>query len=94
MEIEQVAELARTVAGLPQAERDYFDGMVADERAAAADAERIAKLRVMSDEDAIQFAIKQASDVFAPGELPGRLLTALREAGFVRKSPLAAPAYE
>ncbi len=66
MEIEQVAELARAVAGLPQAERDYFDEMVADERARATQAERIAKLRKLSDEEAVQFAIKKASDVFAP----------------------------
>lgn len=84
MEIEQVAEMARAVAALPQGHKDFFDGLVADERAKAAEAERIAKLRAMSDEDAIQFAIKQASDVFSPGELPERLLAALREAGFVR----------
>lgn len=87
MEIEQVAELARAVAGLPQDQRDYFEGMVADERAAAAEAERIARLRTMSDLDAVQFAMKQASDVFALGELPERLLAALRDAGFVREEP-------
>lgn len=87
MEIEQVAELARTVAALPQGHQDFFNGLVADERAAIADAERIAKLRAMSDEDAVQFAIKEASDVFATGELHERLLSALREAGFVRGQP-------
>lgn len=42
MEIEQVAELARAVAALPQAEKDFFDGLVADERAKAAAEARIA----------------------------------------------------
>ncbi len=31
MEIEQVAEMARAVAALPQAEKDFFDGLVANE---------------------------------------------------------------
>ncbi|CAX21896.1 protein of unknown function [Methylorubrum extorquens DM4] len=74
----------RAVAALPQGHQDYFDGLVADERAKAADAERIAKVRAMSDEDAVQFAIKQASEFFGLGGLPERLLAALREAGFGR----------
>ncbi|MEN3226454.1 hypothetical protein PUR21_01990 [Methylorubrum rhodesianum] len=76
--------MARAVAALPQAEKDFFDGLVADRRAKAAEAERIAKLRAMSDLDAVEFAIKRAADVFALDGVPERLLTALREAGFVR----------
>lgn len=93
MEIEQVAEMARAVATLPQAERDYFEGMVADERAKAAEANRIADLRVMSDEDAIQLAVDAGVDVkwksYRPGEARvvvdlRKVEAALREAGFVR----------
>ncbi|MCJ2134223.1 hypothetical protein MKK69_09175 [Methylobacterium sp. J-026] len=60
MEIEQVAEMARAVAGLPQAERDYFDGMLADVRAKDADASRVAKLRALGDFQALDFILKDA----------------------------------
>ncbi|MEG9500345.1 MAG: hypothetical protein MIN69_00475 [Methylorubrum extorquens] len=85
MEIEQVAELARAVAALPQEQQDFFDGVVADERAAAAEAERIAQLRAMTDYGAIQVAVKRASDGRDPDGLPARLLKELRDAGFVRQ---------
>lgn len=92
MEIEQVAEMARAVAALPQAERDFFDGVLTDAKAAAAEEERIAELRTMSDLDAVQFAIKQAADTWALDGLPERLLQALRDAGFVREpAPPQAP---
>lgn len=84
MEIEQVAELARTVAALPQDQRDFFNGMVADELAAAADAERVAKLRGMSDVDAVQSAIAWASETVDLDAIPGRMLQGLRDAGFER----------
>jgi hypothetical protein len=88
VEIEQVAELARTVAALPQAEKDFFDGLVADERAKAADAERIAKLRGMSDRDVIEHAVRGGTAIGPdPGDLVvlvPSILRVLSEAGFVR----------
>lgn len=85
MEIEQVAEMARAVALLPQAERDYFDGMLADVRAEDAAAKRIAKLRALGDLQALDFILKDARrgptifdlDMIAVGK-------GLVEAGFVR----------
>jgi hypothetical protein len=85
MEIEQVAEMARAFAALPQSHRDFFDGMVADERAKDAEAKRIAKLRAMGDLQALDFILKDARrgmsifdlDMIAVGR-------GLVEAGFVR----------
>ncbi len=85
MKIEQVAELARKVAALSQAERDFFDGMLADELAAAADAERVAKLRGMPDVDAVQSAIAWASETVDLDAIPGRMLQGLKDAGFERR---------
>ncbi len=62
MEIEQVAELARTVAALPQGHQDFFNGMVADERAKATDAERIAKLRGMSDFGVVRNVLEECTE--------------------------------
>lgn len=93
MEIEQVAELARAVAALPQAEKDFFDGLVADERAKAADAERIAKLRSMSDKEAVSTAVNAGVKLMHRAHRPGNVVMdvdldevarVLREAGFVR----------
>lgn len=88
MEIEQVAEMARAVAALPQAERDYFDGMLADVRAEDAAAKRIAKLRALGDLQALDFILKDARrgptifdlDMIAVAK-------GLVEAGFVREEP-------
>lgn len=87
MEIEQVAELARTVAWLPKAERDFLDGMVAEQSAMAAEAERIAKLRKMSDEDAVKAALVHMADAIRWREvnLP-KLMRDLKGAGFARPS--------
>lgn len=93
MEIEQVAEMARTVAALPQAERDYFDGMVADQRAKAAEDKRVAKLRGMSDLDAISAALDEGVTMrhraHRPGNIgvevnPHKVQVVLRDPGFVR----------
>ncbi len=83
MEIEQVAELARAVAALPQAEKDFFDGLVADERAKSAQAERIAKLRGMSDIEIVRKVLEECTD-YAQSYGSGAALEMLREAGFVR----------
>lgn len=82
----------RAVAALPQAERDYFDGMVADERAKAseaAEAERITKLQEMPDlqviESLFQEAIEPHWDSYSTDA--AKALRVLREAGFVREAP-------
>ena len=84
MEIEQVAELARAVAALPQAERDFFDGMLADVRAKDAEAKRIATLRAMGDLQALDFILKNArrSETYICVLDVGK---GLAEAGFERK---------
>lgn len=88
MEIEQVAELARTFAALPQSHRDFFDGIVADERAKDAKAKRTAKLQAMGDFQALDVILKDARrgmtifdlDTFAVAK-------GLVEAGFERRQP-------
>lgn len=95
MEIEQVAEMARAFAALPQSHRDFFDGLVADERAKDAEDKRIAKLRAMGHFDALDFVLKDARrgmtifDLDVPAVFRG-----LVEAGFTREQPLAAPAFQ
>ncbi|WP_298958525.1 hypothetical protein [uncultured Methylobacterium sp.] len=88
MEIEQVAELARAVAALPQGHQDFFNGMVADERAKAVEAERIAKLRGMPDWDVIEHAVRGGTaigpDLGDLVVLAPSILRVLSEAGFVR----------
>ena len=93
MEIEQVAEMARAVAALPKGERDFFDGMVADERARAADVARIAKLRAMSDLEVISAALDAGVALRHRAHRPGntelevnthKAEAVLRDAGFVR----------
>lgn len=93
MEIEQVAELARTVAALPQGHQDFFNGLVADERAKAAAAKRIAEMRSMSDEEAVLAAVNAGVTLKHRAHRPGNVVMdvdpqevarVLREAGFVR----------
>ena len=57
----------------------------ADELAAAADAERVAKLRGMPDVDAVQSAIAWASETVDLDAIPGRMLQGLKDAGFERR---------
>lgn len=83
MEIEQVAELARAVAALPQGHQDFFNGLVADERAKAAEAERIAEMRAMSD-DEIAYKVLEDCTEYAQRHHAQDALKMLREAGFVR----------
>lgn len=93
MEIEQVAELARAVAALPQSEKDYFDGVLADEHAKAAKEKRIAKLKAMSDMEVISAALDAGVVLRHRPHRPGntelevnthKAEAVLREAGFVR----------
>ena len=56
-----------------------------DELAAAADAERVAKLRGMPDVDAVQSAIAWASETVDLDAIPGRMLQGLKDAGFERR---------
>lgn len=87
--------MARAFAALPQSLRDFFDGMVADERAKDAETKRIAKLRALGDLQALDFILKDARrgmtifdlDVFAVAK-------GLVEAGFVREVPLAVPGFQ
>lgn len=85
MDIEQVAEMARAVAALPQDQRDYFDGIVADEQAATRREERIAKLRAMSDEDAVKAALMNMCDSIRWREVEfPKFMQDLEDAGFSR----------
>lgn len=85
MDIDKVSELARTIAALPQAERDAFDGLLADVRKKDTEARRVAKLRAMNDLQALDLILIDARrgmtifdlDVFAVGR-------GLAEAGFSR----------
>ncbi|KMO29515.1 hypothetical protein VQ03_29280 [Methylobacterium tarhaniae] len=83
MEIEQVAELARTVAALTQRHQDFFNGLVADERAKSAQAETIARLWAMSDVAVVNAAATVHGNGINPEAL--KALAILREAGFVRE---------
>ncbi|SFM30927.1 hypothetical protein [Methylobacterium pseudosasicola] len=95
MEIEQVAEMARAFAALPQSHRDFFDGLVADERAKDAKDKRIAKLRTMRDFQALDFILKDARRGMTIFDLDVHAVArGLVEAGFTREQPLAAPAFQ
>lgn len=85
--------MARAVAALPQAEKDFFDGLVANERAKVAEEERIAKLLAMPDKQAVLAAVNAGVTLKHRAHRPGNIMMdvdldnvarVLREAGFVR----------
>lgn len=90
MEIEQVAELARAVAALPQGHKDFFDGVLADERAKAAAEARTARLREMSDEDAVKAALMNMCDSIRWSEINfPKFMQDLEDAGFSRPTDIS-----
>lgn len=87
--------MARAFAALPQSHRDFFDGLVADERAKDAEDKRIAKLRAMGHLDALDFVLRDARRGISIFDLDVHaVFKGLVEAGFTREPPLAAPAFQ
>ena len=80
--------MARAFAALPQSHQDFFDGMVADERAKDAKDKRIAALRTMGDFQALDLILKDARRGETIFDLDVRAVArGLVEAGFERRKP-------